>query len=63
MFRSTEKEMSLVLCRDPTCEICAAQRQGLMFPPRVAQEIINCLAEASVIRELMPEGERRSTPC
>lgn len=55
--------MSLVLCRDLTCEICAAQRQGLMFPPRVAQEIINCLAEASVIRELMPEGERRSTPC
>ncbi|MDO8700386.1 MAG: hypothetical protein Q7J56_01895 [Deltaproteobacteria bacterium] len=55
--------MSLVFCLDPACEICEAQRQGLMVPPRVAEEIIDCLAEASVIRVLPPARGGRSTSC
>ena len=55
--------MSLVLCRDPTCEICAAQRQGLMVPPRVAEETIAILRQESVIRMVpVAEGDGEERP-
>ena len=41
--------MTLVLCLDPACEMCEAQRQGLMVPARIAEEIIALLRQESVI--------------
>jgi len=41
--------MTLVLCLDPACEMCEAQRQGLMVPARIAEEIIALMRQDSVI--------------
>ena len=48
--------MTLVLCLDPACEMCEAQRQGLMVPARIAEEIIALLRQASVV-ERQPRAE------
>jgi len=41
--------MMLVLCLDPACEVCEAQRQGLMVPARITEEIVALLRQESVI--------------